>query len=130
MVSLVYNMSQFEVTNKDINFDEFLAENIHSQLPKFHTERTFRYQTLLLHIVIQQNCNELQKLDVDLFIDTLNFSKELRGRPFVHYENKIMLRIYTLSFDQELPRVIEIMRSHLQIGSEVIEEWFLYVEYT
>jgi hypothetical protein len=35
-----------------------------------------------------------------------------------------------LIFDQELPRVIEMMRSHLQTSSGVIGDWFLYVEYT
>ena len=41
-----------------------------------------------------------------------------------------MSRIYTLSFDQEIPTDTKMMRSHLQIGSEVIGDWFLYVEYT
>ena len=41
-----------------------------------------------------------------------------------------MSKIYTLIFDQELPRVIEMMRSHLQTGFEVIGDWFLYDEYT
>ena len=48
MVSLMYSLSQFVSTNQDINFDEFLAESIHSQLMNFHTEKAFRYQTLQL----------------------------------------------------------------------------------
>ena len=97
MVILAYSLSQSEVTSQDINFDEFLVEYIHSQLMNFHTEITFKYQTLLLQIIVQQNWNELQKVDVDLFTDTLNFSEELGGRPFVHFANKIMSRIYTLN---------------------------------
>ena len=61
-------------------------------------------------------------MDVDLFIATLNLSEELGGKPFVHFENKILSRIYTLIFDQELPRVTEMMMSHLQVGSEVMGE--------
>ena len=76
MVSLVYSVSQSEVTNQDINFDEFLVENIHSQLMNFHAKRTFRYQTLLLQIIVQQNWNELQKLDVDF---VYKYSQSLRG---------------------------------------------------
>ena len=119
MVSVVYSLTQFESTNQDINFDEFLTESIHSQLMNFHTKRNFRYQTLLLQIIVQQNWNELQKMGVYLFIDTLNLSEELGGKPFVHFANKIMSMIYTLIFDQELPKVTEMMRSHLQTSSKV-----------
>ena len=69
-------------------------------------------------------------MDVDLFIDTINFSKELGGKPFVHFANKIMSRIYTLIFYQELPKVTEMMRRHLQTSSEVTWDWFLYAENT
>ena len=55
-----------------------------------HMEKTLRYQTLLLLITVHQNWNELQKVDYELFTDTLNLSKELRGRSFVHSVNKIM----------------------------------------
>ena len=69
-------------------------------------------------------------MDVELFTYTLNLSEELGGKYFVHFANKIMTRIYTLIFDQELPRVTKMMRSHLQIGSEVTGDWFLYAKYT
>ena len=39
-----------------------------------------------------------------------------------------MSKIYTLIYDQELPRFIEMMRNHLQSGSEVTCDWFLYAE--
>ena len=84
---------------------------------KIHLEKTFRYQTLLLQIIVHQNWDELQKVGVELFIDTLNLSEELGGKYFVHFANKIMSRIYKLIFDQELPRVTKMMRNNLQIGS-------------
>ena len=40
-----------------------------------------------------------------------------------------MSRIYTLIFDQELPRVTEMMGSNLETGSEVTGDWFLHAEY-
>ena len=52
-------------------------------------------------MIVQQNWNELQKVDADLFIYTVNFSKELGGKPFVQFANKVMSRIYTLTFYQE-----------------------------
>lgn len=39
-----------------------------------------------------------------------------------------MSRIYTLIFDQELTRAIDMMRSHLQIYFEVTGDWFLYAK--
>ena len=55
MVSIAYTLSHSKIVSQDINFDEFLTENIHSQLMNFHTKRTFRYQTLLLQMMVQQN---------------------------------------------------------------------------
>jgi hypothetical protein len=129
VVNLVYKLSQYESANQDINFYEFLAESIHSQLMNFHMEKTFRYQTLLLLIIIYQNWDGLQKVDSELFIDTFNLSKELGGISFVHFVNKIMSRIYKLIFDQELPRVTDMRRTSLQMGSEITGDWFLYAEY-
>ena len=83
LVNIVYTLSQFETTSQDINFDEFLAENIHSQLMNFHSERTFKYQTSLLKMIVKQNWNELQKVDSDLFTENINFSKELGSKTFV-----------------------------------------------
>ena len=79
-------------------------------------EKNFRYQTLLLLIIVHQNWDELQKMDSELFIDTFNLSEELEGESFFHFVNKIMSRIYKLIFDQELPRVIDMMRTNLQTG--------------
>ena len=65
-----------------------------------------------------------------MFIDTFNLLEELGGRSFVQFANKIMSRVYKLIFGQELPRVIDIMRTHLQTGSKIKGDWFLYVECT
>ena len=129
MAILVYSLSQSESANQDINFDEFLVESIHSQLMNFHMQKTFKYHTLLLQIIVHQNWNDLHKMDAKLFIDTLNLSKELGGKSFVHFANKIMSKIQRLIFDQELPRVTKMMRSNLQIGPEITGDWFLYAEY-
>ena len=90
MVSLSYKLSQSESVSQEINFDEFLVKSIHSQLMNFHMEKTFRYQILLLLIIIHQNWDELQNKNLELFMDTFNLSKELGGRYFVQFSNKIM----------------------------------------
>lgn len=100
IVSLVYTLSQSKTTGQDINFDEFLAENIHSQLMNFHSERTFRHQTLLLKMMAKQNWSDLQSVDSDLFTENVNFSEELGGRTFVQFANKVMSKNYKLIYDQ------------------------------
>ena len=47
---------------------------------------------------------------------------------FVQFANKVMSKIYKLIYDQEFPRVTDLMRSQLQSGSEVTGVWFLYAE--
>ena len=96
----------------------------------FHMAKTFRYQTLLFLIIIHQNWVELHKIDPGLFMDTFNLSEESGGKSFVQFTNKIMSRVYQLIFEQELPRVTDIMRTNLEIGSKIIGYWFLYAEYT
>ena len=70
MASLVYSLSQSKVTNQEINFDEFLAKNIHSHLINFHIEITLRYPDSTA--TVQKKWNELKKMDLDLLTDTLN----------------------------------------------------------
>ena len=55
--------------------------------------------------MVKQNWNDLQKVDLDIFIENVNFSKELGGNTFVHFSIKVMSRIYKLIYDQEFPRV-------------------------
>ena len=47
--------------HKYLKFDEFLAEKVYSQLENFHMEKNFRYQTLLLVIIIRNNLANIQK---------------------------------------------------------------------
>ena len=47
------------MSHKYLKFDEFLAEKVHSQLENSHMEKIFKYQTLLLLMVIHCNLEEL-----------------------------------------------------------------------
>ena len=38
-----------------LKFDDFLAENIHSQLANFHNTRVFRFQSFLLKVFLSYN---------------------------------------------------------------------------
>lgn len=61
MLGFLVQFCQLEKQVQCINFDEFLAEKIHSQLMNLHTEKCLRYQTLLLLMVIYTNIVELQE---------------------------------------------------------------------
>ena len=52
-----------------LKFDEFLAENIRSQLVNFHDTRMFRFQSLLLRIFIAYNEEDLQVLELEIIAD-------------------------------------------------------------
>ena len=64
LMSLLLTLStyqvQFEESGQSIQysclkFDEFLAENIHSQLVDFHKTRIFRFQSYLLKMLLSFN---------------------------------------------------------------------------
>ena len=86
------------------NLDEYLAEVIHAQLVEFHKVGFFRYQSLLLKMLLCSNVSKFQFLST---IFSLNLSKQINMFEFV---NTIMAEIYKLLFDDVLPRVLEEMR--------------------
>ena len=60
MIGTLYLVSQSK-EQKIIKYDEFLIERINFQLENFHNSRKiFRYQTLLMFIVINNNLQTLQ----------------------------------------------------------------------
>ena len=54
MVGCLLEVSQSK-SSKCLIFDEFLVEKIHSQLENFHLEKTLKFQSLLLLMVIHKN---------------------------------------------------------------------------
>ena len=103
------------------NFDEFLAEAIHTQLVEFPKVRFFRYQSYLLNMLFCSNVSELQ------FLSTM-FSSDLPKQiGMFKFVNMIMAEVYKMIFDDVLPRVLEDMRIMLQSSSEDrTGDWFLH----
>ena len=69
MMILLFTLSTFPVNLEDpiesiqvscLNFDEFLVENIHSQLVDFPNTRTFRFRSYLLRMFLSFNEENLQ----------------------------------------------------------------------
>ena len=118
------------ISYKYLKVDEFLAEKIHSQLENFHMEKSFKYLTLLLLMVIHSNLAELQERDQVTFLDKFNISMETGSFSFLEFANKVMARLYFLFFDSELPRVSKDMKVKLQLSTEPTRDLFLYKYFT
>ena len=71
----------------------------------FHTKKCFKYQTLLLLLIIYENLTKLQEQDPILFEDNFDISEESTSISFFEFTNKIMAKVYYLLFKDELPRV-------------------------
>ena len=74
MVGTLYFVSQSKEQHC-FNYDEFLIGRISSQLENFHSSRkVFRYQTLLMSIVINRNLQTLHQMGPEFFVDNVNLS--------------------------------------------------------
>ena len=60
MLGILLYLSQFEAA---IKFYDFLAEEINSQLEKFHLDKHFRYQVYLFSIIVSSNRKTLEDMD-------------------------------------------------------------------
>ena len=109
------------------NYDEFLVERINSQLDNFHNSgKVFRYQTLLMLIVINSNLQTLQQMEPVLFVDNVNLSERNSSMTFINFIDKIMASIYKLIFGTTLPRITQEMKAYFQNSNEPVGDWFLY----
>jgi hypothetical protein len=106
-----------------INFDQFIADNIHKQLVNFSSLRHFRYYTYLLNIFIETNKRE--------FPEATFISTECKRITLLIFINKVMSRVYSLIFNTSLPRVLDDMRSYLQPNPEnKVGDWVLFMHST
>ena len=73
MISLLFTLSTYPFDSQEpsqsfqvsyLRFDEFLDENIHSQLVDFPKTRTFRFQSYLLRMFMSFNEENLQLLEM------------------------------------------------------------------
>ena len=91
-----------------LKFDEFLAENIHSQLVGFPKIRTFIFLSYLLRMFFPFNEENMQLPEMviteGINIDYSNFMKFL------------MLEVYSAFFQKRLPRVLPQMREILKFS--------------
>ena len=81
-----------------IKFDEFLDENIHSQLMNFHKTKTFRFQSYLLKIFLSFKKDNIQ-------LPKMVLTDEMY-RDYTKFMNLLMTDIYVAIFQKRLPQVL------------------------
>ena len=91
-----------------LKFDDFLAENIHSQLINFHKTRYFRFQSFLLRIFLTFNEDNLQLLEMVITYEM--------SRDYCKFMNFLMAPVYNVLFQERLPRVLLEMKEILQLS--------------
>ena len=85
-----------------LNFDEFLAENICSQLVNFHDTRVFRFQSFLLKMFLSHNEDNLQ-------FPKLVITDEMT-QDYCKFMNCLMEEIYNISFQERFPDIFPEMK--------------------
>jgi len=116
---LTFFMSELDLLVR-INFDQFIANNIHKQLVNFSSLRHFIYYTYVLKIFIDTNKREFPKV---AFIST-----ECKRITLLIFINKVISRVYSLIFNTNLPRVLDDMRSYLQPNTKnKVGYWVLFM---
>ena len=127
-MSLLFTLSTCPVESEEssqlvqypcLKFDEFLVENIHSQLMDFHKTRSFRFQSYLLKMFLSFNEDNLQ-------LPEMVSTKEMNG-DYTKFMNFLMSEVCVAIFQKKLPKVLPEMKTILQLSTEKrIGDWFLF----
>lgn len=115
---------------KFLVLDQFLVDKIHSQLENLQLMKHFKYQTVLFHIFIYTNQDDLQRQEPTLFALGFSISLENGNFSFFDFTNRLMSRVYELIFDTELPIVSQEMNNKIHVTSNHTRDWFLYKDHT
>ena len=107
---------------KAINFDEFLAEEISSQLANFHKVAHFRFQVYLCSMIISANKQVLMEMDSELFRHWPLVLLPAQDWSFTQFIEKVVLSIFRL-FDPKISRISKEVKSF--IHPDLIGSWFL-----
>ena len=85
-----------------LKFDEFLAENIHSQLIKFHKMRTFKFLSFPMRILLAFNEDNLQLLEMVII--------EEMSKDYCQFMNFLIAPVYNVFFQEKFPKVLPEMK--------------------
>ena len=91
-----------------LKFDEFLAENICSQLANFHDTRVFKFKSFLLRMFLSFNEDNSQ---APRLVITNDMTKN-----YYEFLNLLRVEIYGLLFQERIPRVFPEIKKILQLS--------------
>ena len=120
MVGTLILVSQF-TEPRVFRYEQFLVERITSQLENFNnSSKVFRFQTLLILIVINNNLQALQQMQPLYFTDQVNLSERNSTITYFNFIDKVMASIYKLIYGVSLLRFLEEMKAYMQSSSELV----------
>ena len=129
MVGTLILVSQF-TEPRVFGYKKILVERITSQLENFNNlDKVFRYQTLLILIVTNNNLQALQQMQPLYFTEEVNLSERNSTITYINFIDKVMSSLDKLIYDMSLPRMSEEMKVYMQSSSEPVGDWFLYKEF-
>jgi len=97
---------------KAINFDEFLAEEICSQLANFHKVAHFRFQVYLYSVIVSANRQALMEMDSELFKQRPSVFLPTQDWSYFQFIDKVVLSIFRV-FDPKISRISEELKSFI-----------------
>ena len=128
LMSLLFTLSTCRVESEEssqlvqypcLKFDEFLVENIHSQLMDFHKTRSFIFQSYLLKMFLSFN-------DENLHLPEMVLTEEM-SRDYSKFMNHLMSEVYRVIFQKKLPRLFLKMKDISKFSPDKrIGDWFLF----
>ena len=129
MVGTLYLVSQSQ-TPRIFIYEEFLVDRITSQLENFNNSgKIYRYHTLLILIVINNNLQTLQQMQPTYFAVNINLSERNSTITYINFIDKVMSSLHKLIFGISLPRMTKEMKVYMQNSNELVGDWFLYKEF-
>ena len=115
MVGTLILVSQF-TEPRVFRYEQFLVERITSQLENLNNYgKVFRYQTLLILIVINNNLQALQQMQPLYFTDEVNLSERNSTITYFNFIDKVMASIYKLIYGVSLLRFLEEMKAYIKV---------------
>jgi hypothetical protein len=130
MVRTLYLVSQSQEP-RIFRYEEFLVNRITSQLENFNNSgKIFRYQTLLILIVINNNLQTLKQMHPTYFAKDVNLSERNCTMSYINFIDKVMSSLHKLIFGISLLRMTKEMKVYMQNSNEPVGDWFLYQEFT
>jgi hypothetical protein len=122
-------------------FSQFIADSLHDQLNDFSLNRSCRFQSYLVYLLLFSKMRNFQNLSLEIEDKSGNPLSVIHWTPvvrlklqnvgFIDYVNYFMSIAYTLFHEENPPRIFPGVKSLLHESSETnLGDWYLFEDYT